>query len=121
MPCDTGLCHESAPGDDWFVLMSYDTMPPAKLTDLSSGESRLCAFEVFTFGPVVRPSAGEDFEPWAAWVDGTAVNSEGNMLEGVPVNIALVQNFKTRERGPVYSGTTIAGRVCVVCPCRQGR
>jgi len=114
-PCDAGLCREDVPGDDWFVLMSYDTVPTAKLTDLRAGETQLCAFEVFTFGPVVRPGAGEDFEPWAPWVDGTAVNAEGNRLQGVPANIAIVQNFKEGRPGLVLSGTGIEGQGCNVC------
>jgi hypothetical protein len=115
----TRVILHNLPGPEYFVLMSYDSAPDRVSIDAGKDPqlSRLCAYEVFLFGPVKRPKSGESFAPWAPLVDGTAVNMDGDMLAGVPLEIASITNFLTDYRGfdGVTSGVNAAGLGCRVC------
>ena len=99
---------------EFFLLMSYDYI------DAGTPGSNPSAFEVFVFGPLPTPGlyGGGDANALIPLQDGLAVNGSGVLLDSVPLNIAMQNNYrgdKVPPNTPVTPGVEEKGQGCFAC------
>jgi hypothetical protein len=104
---------------EFFLLMSYDYI------DAGTPGSNPAAFEVFVFGPLPTPGmyGGADPNALIPLRDGLAVNGSGALLDSVPLNIAMQNNYKGDKvppNTPVEPGVEVPekgqpGTGCFAC------